>query len=110
MKEGNFMTTSPCHFIGSHKISRNDENRILLIDEQMIRFPPLHYQMLTYLLPGNPVAEAILVKALYGCGLGTEVSNNLGKVVRKIRSRLNPLGLTVERVAKQGYILLAIPD
>jgi len=104
------MSPIPCHFVGMHKISCNDEQRILLIDEQMIRFPLLHYQMLMQLLPGNVVAEVTLVKALYGCELGTEVSNNLGKIARKIRSRLYPLGLTVERVAKQGYILLAIPD
>lgn len=66
--------------------------------------------MLIYLLSGNAVAEAILGKALYGCDLKPEVSNNLGKIARKIRNRLYPLGLTIERVAKQGYILLAIPD
>jgi hypothetical protein len=98
------------HFIGSHKIQSNDENRMLVVDEQMMRFPPLHYQMLSHLLPGKAVSEAVLGKALYNCRMGEEISNNLGRIARKIRGRLTPLGLTVERVAKQGYVLLAIPD
>lgn len=104
------MPSTSCHLIGAHKILNDNENRILIIDQQLLRFPPLHYQLLIHLLSGNAVAETVLGEALYGCGLEPEVSNNLGKIARKIRSRLHPLGLTVERVAKQGYILLAIPD
>jgi DNA-binding response OmpR family regulator len=99
----------PCPSIGTHRIQRNDENRILVVDSLMIKFTPIEYRLLLSLLSGQVVADSNLVREALACKLDRSVQKNLDKHIDKMRSKLQLAGLGVHRVTKYGYVLLAIP-
>jgi DNA-binding response OmpR family regulator len=99
----------PCLSIGVHRIQRNDESRILVVDSLMIKFTPIEYRLLLSLLSGQPVADPKLVREAFACELDRSVQKNLDKHIDKIRSKLQLAELSVHRVSKYGYVLLAIP-
>jgi DNA-binding response OmpR family regulator len=99
----------PCPSIGTHRIQRNDENRILVVDSLMIKFTPTEYRLLLSLLSGQVVADSNLAREALACKLNRSVQKNLDKHIDKMRSKLQLAGLGVYRVSKYGYVLLAIP-
>ncbi len=99
----------PCPSIGTHRIQRNDENRILVVDSLMIKFTPTEYRLLLSLLSGQVVADSNLVREALVCKLDRSVRKNLDKHIDKMRSKMQLAGLGVYRVSKYGYVLLAIP-
>ena len=99
-----------CPSFGNHRIQRNDTRRILVVDSHALRFSAKQYEALVLLVQGNVVADTELVRAVYSEELYADGSKNLEKLIRKIREQLYPVGLTIERMAKRAYILLAIPD
>jgi hypothetical protein len=99
----------PCLTIGTHRIYRNDESRILLVDSLMMKFTPIEYRLLLSLLRGQAVADSHLVREAFLCELDRSVQKNLDKHIDKIRNKLQPAGLGVHRVSKYGYVLLAVP-
>ena len=99
----------PCLPIGTHRIHRNDESRILIVDSLMIKFTPIEYRLLLPLLSERAVADASLAREALSCELDRSVQKNLDKHIDKIRGKLQPAGLSVHRVSKYGYLLLAIP-
>ena len=100
-------TLTPCPPVGPHCIQRNDDNRVLIVDNSLVKFTPTEYQFLMHLLEGGPVSDVDLVRAIFRCNLDRYVRESLNKYMDKIRSKLRPLGLNIHRVAKYGYILLA---
>ena len=96
-----------CSSIGTHCIQRNDECRIVVIDGIVIKFTPTQYRLLVLLLEGRPVADAQLLRATLTCGEDSPISRVLEKHIEKIRSKLRLYGLTIHRIAKYGYLLLA---
>ena len=99
----------PCPSIGTHRIQRNDENRILVVDSLMIKFTPIEYRLLLSLLSGQVVADSNLAREALACKLDRSVRKNLDKHIDKMRSKLQLAGLSLHRVSKYGYVLLAIP-
>lgn len=99
----------PCLSIGTHRIQRNDESRILVVDSLIIKFTPIEYRLLLSLLSGQAVADSNLAREALSCELDRSVQKNLDKHIDKIRSKLQLTGLGVHRVSKYGYILLAVP-
>ena len=99
----------PCPSIGTHRIQRNDENRILVVDSLMIKFTPIEYRLLLSLLSGQVVADSNLAREALACKLDWSVRKNLDKHIDKMRSKLQLAGLSLHRVSKYGYVLLAIP-
>ena len=99
----------PCPSIGTHRIQRNDENRILVVDSLMIKFTPIEYRLLLSLLSGQVVADSNLAREALACKLDRSVRKNLDKHIDKMRSKLQLAGLGLHRVSKYGYVLLAIP-
>lgn len=99
----------PCPSIGTHRIQRNDENRILVVDSLMIKFTPIEYRLLLPLLSGQVVVDSNLAREALACKLDRSVQKNLDKHIDKMRSKLQLAGLGVPRVSKYGYVLLAIP-
>jgi DNA-binding response OmpR family regulator len=99
----------PCPSIGTHRIQRNDENRILVVDSLMIKFTPTEYRLLLSLLSGQVVADSNLAREALACKLNRSVQKNLDKHIDKMRSKLQLAGLGVYRISKYGYVLLAIP-
>ena len=108
MKEG-LMSSAlvACLSIGTHRIYRNDETRILIVDSLMIKFTPIEYRLLRSLLSGQAVADSNLARAVLSCELDRSVQKNLDKHIDKIRSKLQLTGLRVHRISKYGYVLLA---
>ena len=98
----------PCPSIGTHRIQRNDENRILVVDSLMIKFTPIEYRLLLSLLSGQVVADSNLTREALACKLDRSVRKNLDKHIDKMRSKLQLAGLGLHRVSKYGYVLLAI--
>ncbi len=98
-----------CSSIGTHCIQRNDECRIVVIDGIVIKFTPTQYRLLVLLLEGQPVADAQLLRATLTGNINSPISNYkvLEKHIEKIRSKLCLHGLTIHRIAKYGYLLLA---
>lgn len=96
--------------IGMHHLSYNDEQRVVIIDQRIVKLSPMRYQALRLLLPGNVITEEKLLIAVYGANACVDRRDSLAKLIRKIRSQLLPLGMTIERVAQRGYVLLPIPE
>ncbi len=99
----------PCLSIGTHRIYRNDECRILVVDWLMIKFTPIEYRLLLCLLSGGAVTDADLAREALSYELDRSAQKNLDKHIDKIRSKLQLAGLCVHRVSKYGYVLLAVP-
>jgi DNA-binding response OmpR family regulator len=96
--------------IGMHHLSYNDEQRVVIIDQRVVKFSPMRYQALRLLLAGNVIAEEELLTTVYGENASVDSKDSLAKLIRKIRSQLLPLGITIEQVAQRGYVLLPIPE
>jgi DNA-binding winged helix-turn-helix (wHTH) protein len=96
--------------IGQHRVQRNDESRVLVVDSLLVRFTPTEYRLLIPLLEGLPVHDNDLVSEVFSCKVDSWACECLNKHIDKIRNKLRPLGLNVHRIAKYGYILLAIVD
>jgi len=70
----------------------------------------MQYQAVVLLVQGGAIAECDLIQAVYSDESYISGSKNLEKLIRKVRSKLTPLGLTIVDVEKCGYILLSIPE
>ena len=99
----------PCLTIGTHRMYRNDESRILVVDSLMMKFTPIEYRLLLFLLSGQVMADSDLVREAFSCELDRSAQKNLDKHIDKIRTKLQLAGLGVHRVSKYGYVLLAVP-
>ena len=98
-----------CLSIGTHRMYRNDESKILIVDSLMLKFTPIEYRLLLALLSGQAVADAHLAREAFSCEVDRSVQKNLDKHIDKIRAKLQLAGLAVHRVSKYGYVLLAVP-
>lgn len=96
--------------IGMHRLSYNDEQRVIIIDHRIVKFSPMRYQVLRLLLPGNVIVVEELLTTIYGENASVDSRDSLAKLIRKIRSQLLPLGITIEQVAQRGYVLLPVPE
>jgi len=99
-----------CPSIGTHRIQRNDINRVLIVDNIMIRFTPIEYRLLMRLLNAQAESDVELIKAAFGPEAAVSARENIDKHIDKMRSKLLPSGLSIHRVAKYGYVLLAAPE
>lgn len=95
-----------CLPIGNHRIQRNDDNRVIIIDSRITKFSPTEYRLLRLLLDGNAVSDVVIARQVFFCEMTASVHENIDKHIDKMRSKLRPLGLNIHRIAKYGYILL----
>lgn len=99
------------YFIGTHRISCDDENKVLIIDSlTSIRFSHIQYKLLKPLVENSPVpmSEAQLVQGAYSSNNWRDMHVNLEKHFDHIRSKLRPFDLYVYRVGGYGYVLLPL--
>lgn len=94
-----------CPPIGGHTLQRNDETRTLVVDNQVVHFTPTEYRLLLPLLQGQPFSDAELAQAAFFRGIDSLVRESLDKHIDKIRGKLEPLGLSVYRLRRYGYVL-----
>ena len=99
-----------CPSIGNHRIQRNDGNRIVVIDSQILRFSHMQYQAVKVLLRGDSIHNDELIRAVYGDESYVDALKSLDKLIYKIREKLRPLGLTIVNLDKCGYLLRDIPE
>jgi DNA-binding response OmpR family regulator len=105
--------TSPlirCLPIGGHAIQRNDESRTLIVDNQIVQFTPTECRLLLPLLQGQPLSDTELAQAAFSRGMDSLVRESLDKHIDKIRGKLEPVGLSVYRLRRYGYILSISSD
>ncbi len=103
-------TLISCPPIGSHSLQRNDESRLLIVDHLVIKFTLREYRLLLLLLSCMPTSDTSLIQeALLSSEDASSQRQSIDKYIDKIRSKLQPSGLTIRRVSKYGYILLADP-
>jgi Response regulators consisting of a CheY-like receiver domain and a winged-helix DNA-binding domain len=101
---------TPCPSIGTHQIQRNDESRVLIVDQIIVRFTPIEYQIVSLLLNTNIVNDAFIVQKVFDSEMSSSLYRNLEKHIDKLRWKLRPAGLNIHRVSKYGYVLLAALD
>ncbi|GEM_PF-2026612 len=95
----------PCPSVGTHTLRRNDETRTLIVDNQIVQFTPTEYRLLLPLLQGRPLSDNELAQAAFSLEIDTLVRESLDKHIDKIRGKLEPLGLSVYRLRRHGYVL-----
>jgi hypothetical protein len=89
-------------------ITRYDSKRSLAIGNFTIKFTKIQYSISVLLLNGNPISDIDLVYHIFPGALPTEETRKcLDKHIDKIRSKLSPTAVTLYRINKYGYILLA---
>lgn len=107
MKGGRALPTQliSCPSVGTHILQRNDETRTLIVDNQVIQFTPTEYRLLLPLLQGEPRSDTELVQTAFSREYDTLVRASLDKHIDKIRGKLEPVGLSVYRLRRYGYVL-----
>lgn len=99
-----------CGTIGTHRISRSDVLRVLLIDEHAVKFSQNEYFIIRLLAGGAPLSNQVLIQAVYGSGPTSPHEKPLSKHIDRLRKKLQPYGLTLHRVTKFGYLLRCVED
>ena len=99
-----------CPPIGTHTLQRNDETRTLVVDNQVVQFTPTEYRLLLPLLQGQPLSDSELAQVAYSRGFDALVRNSLDKHIDNIRGKLEPLGLSIYRLRRRGYVLTTSSD
>ena len=99
----------PCPPIGTHTLQRNNATRTLVVDNQVVQFTPTEYRLLLPLLQGKPLSDTELAQAAFSRGIDRLVRESLDKHMDKIRGKLEPLGLSVYRLRRYGYVLSLSP-
>jgi len=95
--------------IGNYHVQRCDTSRTVVVDSTtVISFTTTEYKLLLFLLSGKPIKDDDLVKDALGYTIGEWNRENLDKYIDKLRGKVRPTGLNVHRVAKYGYVLLAV--
>lgn len=96
--------------VGTHHIQRDDANRILVIDNRLVKFTAMEYRFILPLLDEQAVSDTELAHKVFSNKLEMWMQENIDKHVDKIRTKLRSSGINVYRIIKYGYILLAVPD
>ena len=94
-----------CPPIGTHTLQRNDGTRTLVVDNQVVQFTPTEYRLLLPLLQGQPLSDTELAQAAFSRGIDSLVRNSHDKHIDNIRGKLEPLGLSIYRLRRYGYVL-----
>lgn len=96
--------------IGNHHIERNDDKKLLLVDNFVISFTPKEYLLMLQLLQGLPIIDATLIKNVFPGQTMEETRLALKKHIDNICSKLIPHRLRVCRINQYGYIFVALDD
>lgn len=90
-------------------IQRNDKNRVIIIDNNIVVFTPTEYRLLTLLLTGNIITAVTFVTEVFDCKeIDKSIKNLLKKHIENVKSKLKPVNLDVYRVHKKGYVLMLV--
>lgn len=95
--------------LDAYRITRYDEQRILVVNEQAERFTRTEYTILMCLLEEQMISTQ-RVLSLFGADPSDKtMQKSLERPIRNLRDKLRPLGLCLHRVNKCGYLLLPCP-
>lgn len=100
-------TELPCGL----RIRRNDENRVVIIGDNLAVFTPTEYRLLTVLLDGDITTDATLVAEVFHCGeMDKAMRNLLKKHIENVKGKLKTVSLDLYRVYRTGYVLMPVTD
>ncbi|GHO66638.1 hypothetical protein KSC_055300 [Ktedonobacter sp. SOSP1-52] len=88
------------------KAKRDDEHRVLVIENCLIRFSSTEYTLLCSLLKGQVVPDEVLLRALFQNEQSCTENRLLDKHMSRIRSKLKVHNIDIHRVHRYGYMLL----
>ncbi len=80
--------------------------RIIIVQNHVCKLSQAQYQLFLLLLRHSLVFDAQIAQELYGCALDTHIGKNISKIAAKLRERLHPSGILVQRITNQGYMLV----
>lgn len=89
-------------------IIAHEQQRLLLIDGNPVRFTPLEYRVMQLLVAhfGIPVPLDTLARAAFDSVATPATRRALDKHIDRIRSKLRSVGLNAAYVNNYGYVLL----
>ncbi|GER89662.1 hypothetical protein KDW_38240 [Dictyobacter vulcani] len=84
------------------------EVRVIIFNGRQIRFTPIEYHLMRYLLTERPVSDKELVEDIFHSELDMWNREALNKHIGNVRRKLKKSGshLSILRVATFGYILV----
>lgn len=97
-----------CRSVGSVVLKRNDQLRILLINNnEIVYFTRMEYHLILALLNSETAADMFLVQTLFGTHtLDRLVLKGLEKHVENAKAKLKYTGLYIRRIHRYGYSLV----
>ncbi|GHO74159.1 hypothetical protein KSD_19300 [Ktedonobacter sp. SOSP1-85] len=97
-----------CNMFHWLQAKRDDEHRVLIIENRLIRFSSTEYTLLCSLLKGQIVPDEVLLRALFQNEQSCTENRLLDKYMSRIRSKLKVHNIDIHRIHRCGYILLSI--
>jgi DNA-binding response OmpR family regulator len=84
------------------------EVRVIVFGERQIRFTPIEYTIMNYLLTERPVSDKELIADIFHGDVDMWARDALDKHISNLRRKLKktPTQLSILRVATFGYILV----
>lgn len=88
------------------------EVRVIVFGERQIRFTPIEYTIMNYLLTERPVSDKELVADIFHSDVDMWARDALDKHIGNLRRKLKKtsLRLSILRIATFGYILVIQED
>jgi DNA-binding response OmpR family regulator len=96
----------PYSQIGKYTITCNDNNKIIGINEQIIRCTNAEYKIIKRLSVGQPVSDLALVHELLGCSPDNSTKPSVSKHIEHLREKVRGTGLDIYRIHVYGYLLV----
>jgi DNA-binding response OmpR family regulator len=82
----------------------------VIVDAYVLKFSKKQYQALELLIQGKAVTIDKLIRVVYGDAICGSEATNLGKLIRDIKEKLVPVGITAVKLEGCAYKLEPIPD
>jgi DNA-binding response OmpR family regulator len=96
-----------CPLIENIDVKYDDEHCLIIIGNRILHFSPTEYKLVNLLLIHRIVTEVTLLEALSLQQADKGTSKFISKYMNKVRSKIKPYGLQINRIHSYGYILLS---
>jgi DNA-binding response OmpR family regulator len=98
-----------CRSANSFTLKKNDELRLISVEENVTAFTPIEYRLLCALLETGVAEDQRLIKQAFGISEANKAARkSLEKHIEHVRLKLQPTRLRIGRVYKHGYALVAL--
>lgn len=95
-----------CSRIENMDIRYDDEHRLVIIENRILRFSPTEYKLVRLLLIHGIVAEVALLEGLSLQDTDNAAPRLISKYMHRVRSKIKAHGLQINCIHDYGYVLL----